>query len=225
MTMPATRVAQTTVGLVAVNERKRQALRRALHDEQPISARLKALDQAASMRFDRRDFTALERLVWDRSPELRQRAAMYMTRIASPEAVETHRRLLFHRDYVVRMNAVHGLGLAWPHKSEDEDRLLQVLLDADEHPRVRAEAAEALGAFRGARVVAALKRMTNDPSPVVRFFAIHGLWHLRAFDALTAIERRRNDRGRTEFGTVGSKAREVLRDLESRKRPLRGRAG
>lgn len=130
------------------------------------------------------------------------------------------RRLLHHRDHVVRINAVHGLGLA--RNAEDERRLVEVLLDPDENRDVRATAAESLGGFRSARAVAALKRTVGDPSPSVRFFCIHALWHLRAVDAVTTIERRQNDRGRTPFGTVGSKAREVLRDLESQRRS-RGR--
>lgn len=199
--------------------RRRQALRRAQHTELTVSERMKALREAAARRIDDRDFAALERLVWDSSDQIRGFAAMLLATCGSRDALETMRRLLHHRDHVVRMNAVHGLGLA--REDEDEDRLLKVLLDRQEDPRVRAEAAEVLGGFSSTATAAALKRTLNDPSPLVRYFSIHALSQSRAFDATRTIERRRNDRGWTEFGTVGSKAREVSQDLRLRKMPGR----
>jgi HEAT repeat protein len=155
--------------------------------------------------------------------ELRRLAAMFLATMSGSDVEACLREGLGHKDHIVRMNALHGL---WLLRVRGVRRLVQDTLETrTEHPLVRAEAAEGLGGFRAPSTSSALLAALEDPSPVVRYSAIHALSELGEQRAVPKLERlAREDGSRTSFGSVRAKAKSSLSRLAIKHSVARARA-
>jgi HEAT repeat protein len=94
--------------------------------------------------------------------------------------------------------------------------LLRTLANTHAPASVRAEAAEALGAFRRPDVLRHLLKGARDRSPQVRFFSVFSLGRLGAVEALPILRKlAKHDSGRVRtFGSVRREAREAIARIQ-----------
>lgn len=152
--------------------------------------------------------------------------------LRGPTARQLLLRLLDHPDPAVQEPAAYQLG--WLHDLQAVDPLLDVLQDLHRHPRVRAQAAEAIGVIlgHGDRRTFAMRRCTvmliaalADVDPIVRFWACYALGSMRAWSALAVLRRVAVDDQAMCPGwwRVGEEAEDAIRMIEGGRPPERKR--
>ncbi len=132
-------------------------------------------------------------------------------------------RLVDLLDGEARMEVRHAVlyALAWHGDLETWELMVRVVSDPNEHPRVRGQAAEGLaygfhllspGSQRFEAGVAALTSAVEDPSPEVRYCAVHALGATRHRSLASVIERLLGDATPVPgwIGTVGDEAARAL---------------
>ena len=133
-----------------------------------------------------------------KDPELRWKAQMSLDPNARGVVKRIEAVLGRHRDLVTRWGAMYALGRASAKNHEAHAVLLETLSDADEHLRVRAQAAEALGdCFENARVPGPLRKKVEDalldaidhPDVELRFWCAYALGKLRVKRAIPVLQK------------------------------------
>lgn len=118
---------------------------------------------------DPRGRDALAAMRFDRDPRLREIAARFLARFASPEAVLALDRLLARERAVeVRIAAVRGL-VSLHEAGQDlaVRSVLHILLEPSEDPRLRLAASALLPMLRAAERRSIVRRLRQDASPEV----------------------------------------------------------
>jgi HEAT repeat protein len=118
-------------------------------------------------------------------------AASILGELHEPRALQPLIAALGDIDEGIRTTAAGALG--WLGDARAAPALLPLL--SDPTPSVRAQAAHALGRLEGTKVVPAstLLPLLNDPSPDVRAAAVQALGRIGEAEAVTALERLRQD--------------------------------
>jgi HEAT repeat protein len=148
--------------------------------------------------------------------------------LADDRASTTTSRLVLLLETETRMEVRQGVlyALAWHANLETWDMMIRVLSDAREHPHVRGQAAEGLaysfhqlapGSVKFEVGVAALTAALKDPSPEVRYCAVHALGATRHRPLMPLIERMLDDKTLVPgwIGTVGDEAARALEWMTS----------
>lgn len=127
----------------------------------------------------------------------------------------TLRRMMAHRAHSTREMAAWIVGFITgaSHRAE-----LESMLQKDDDPAVRAQAAESLGTIGSKKSRARLIAALNDPSPRVRYSAAYALGELDDGTALPALRAHQNDRSRVGSETVSDEVTRVIRQLARRRR-------
>lgn len=182
-----------------------------------VASRVKALLELAAFGMPSTARPKLMRLARTGPRQMRVYATMLLATIPSQGTASTLMAALDDRDHVVRMNAVHGLGLLRHRPAVP--RLLSMLTDEHEHVDVRAEVAEALVSLPSSRVIRTLMEMTQDDEVSVRYFAVRSLGQLRSREAIPLLRSLAGkDPASTSFGSIDDAIREALQLATSRPR-------
>jgi len=166
---------------------------------------------------DARALPELLRALRDPDSRLRVEAAFSLGTLGNRRAVRALiGTLKDDLDANIRMAAAHSLGELDDKRSSDA--LLEKLGDSNEDPRVRGQAAEALG--RTARAIPDLIRALEDSSVEVRYWAAFALGELGDSAALPALERLAQSDDAIRPGS-GSIKEEALAAIEGIRRSRR----
>jgi HEAT repeat protein len=185
-------------GVAALGIRTVRELDDLIDVQQPEHVQIDACVVAGSVGDRRSSVPRLVRLLAETvSDGLRVQAAVALSQLGGRHASRLLERVvLTHSEPRTREMAAYALAFGRDHA--EADFLLNVLNRHDEHPAVRAQAAEGIGNLvdrrSRRRFLPHLVRALSDPAPEVRFWACFALSGLGGEAEIPALERLLDDR-------------------------------